>query len=116
MTIRTRQIPIRHYIGDQGRGVELRYRCIEARHEGRTYNSNADATWCLCGRVIRPGDTAVRMSVYERAEFNALRPYSVGIAARAYLNEVHRRAVPAPEPVAVPTEAGDQYVIEMEVP
>ena len=110
--IRTHQIPIIHYPDDRGRSVERRYRCIEARHEGRTYNPTQDETWCLCGRVVRPGDVAVWLSTYEQAEVDRARTDAVGILARSYLDEVH--GVVEVEPAAVPTECGDQYVIEMQ--
>ncbi len=66
--MRTRQIPITKYPPATAQEVETRYRCIDSRHEGRTYNSTADATWCLCGRVIRPGNVSRWYSPYERAE------------------------------------------------
>lgn len=87
--MRTYQVPITRYPPATAREVERRYRCIEARHEGRTYNPNADATWCLCGRAVRSGDVAVWMSDYERAEFSAIRPDAVGREARAFLDAVH---------------------------
>lgn len=90
-SMRTHQIPIPHYPGDEGRTVELRYRCIDSGHEPRTYNPWSDETWCLCGRVVRRGDVAVWPSDYEQAECSAHRPDSVGIEARAYLDEVHGR-------------------------
>jgi hypothetical protein len=65
--------------------MEARYRCIDARHEGVLHNSNADATWCLCGRVVRPGDCGRRLSLYERAESDCNRRDEVGRKARAYL-------------------------------
>ncbi|MEU9515887.1 hypothetical protein [Micromonospora sp. NPDC048169] len=111
--IQTKQIPITCYPPATAHEIEQRYRCIDARHEGRTYNPVQDKTWCLCGRVIRPGDVSRWNSAYESAEFSAGRPDAVGREARAYLDAVHGRGN-EPEPLAVPTECGDQYVIEME--
>lgn len=121
--------------------VERRYRCIEAQHEGVTYNPVQDATWCLCGRAVRSGDRGRGLSPYERAEAAASRPDGVGGAGRAYLawvwsgrpapvpvadwGRLGRRSVAelmgewtvestsAPEPETVPTEVGDQYVLEV---
>ncbi|MGW4720726.1 hypothetical protein [Nocardia sp. NPDC004260] len=86
--------------------VENRYRCIDARHEGVLYNPANDRTYCLCGRVIRPGDCGRRLSPYERAEADSSRPDVVGHEARAYLDRVHGR-----ELVVVPSECGDQYAL-----
>lgn len=84
-----RQIPITRYPPANAHEFENRYRCIEARHEGRLYNSWVDGTFCMCGRVVWPGDRTVRLSEYERAEANADRPDGVGHAARAFLNRAH---------------------------
>lgn len=74
--------------------METRYRCIEARHEGVLYNSNADATFCLCGRAVRQGDCGRRPSRYEWAEQQASRPDPVGTEARRFLDIVHGKPVP----------------------
>lgn len=74
--------------------IETRYRCIEAHHEGRLYNPAIGGTFCMCGRVVWPGDVAVRLSPYERAENDVGRRDEVGRGARAYLDQVHGRSVP----------------------
>lgn len=71
------------------REIELRYRCIEARHEGVLYNRANDATYCMCGRAVRPGDCGRLLTAYERAEHDAVRMDLVGVQARAYLDRVH---------------------------
>jgi len=106
---RFRQIPITKYPPATVQEIETRYRCIDSRHEGRTYNPNADKTWCLCGRVIRPGNVSRWYSPYERAESRAHRPDVVGREAREFLDRAHGRG--EPEPVAVPTPFGDQYTL-----
>ncbi|MBF6515564.1 hypothetical protein IU421_14925 [Nocardia cyriacigeorgica] len=73
------------------REIEVRYRCIEARHEGVLYNSAANATYCMCGRAVRPGDCGRLLTLYERAERDASRMDGVGAHARAYLDRVHGR-------------------------
>ncbi|MBF6254447.1 hypothetical protein [Nocardia farcinica] len=92
-----------------GREIEARYRCIDARHEPVTYNPVHDKTWCLCGRVIRDGDHSRWPTRYEYAEADAARTDLVGREARAYLREVHGE----PEPPAVPTAYGEQFVLEV---
>lgn len=93
-TPRLRQVPITAFPPANGYEIENRYRCIDARHEGRTYNSWVDGTFCLCGRVVWPGNTAVPVTRYERAEADADRTDTVGTAARNYLNTIHSK-VPA---------------------
>ncbi len=73
--------------------IERRYRCIDARHEGVLYNPVQDATWCLCGRAVRPGDCGRWPTAYERAESAVGRPDAVGREARAYLDAVHGRTI-----------------------
>jgi hypothetical protein len=88
--------------------METRYRCIDARHEGVLYNPANDRTYCLCGRVIRPGDCGRRPSPYERAEADSVRPDVVGREARAHLDRVYGWA---PLLAVVPSECGDQYAL-----
>lgn len=109
---RFRQVPITRYPPATAHEIEARYRCIEARHEGRTYNPWSDETYCLCGRAVRPGNVAHWYSPYERAEADRSRPDAVGRSARAYLDRVHSRVGNA-EPATVPSESGDQYVMEV---
>lgn len=48
-------------VGDAGSASPTRKRpdlCVEHGHPGVTYNPWADATWCLCGEVVRDGDQA----------------------------------------------------------
>lgn len=87
-----RQRPITLHRPATSYEIETRYRCIDARHEGRLYNNHADATYCLCGRVVRPGDCGRWPTQYERAEANSSRTGLVGDEARAYLDRMHGRA------------------------
>lgn len=87
--ITTRQIRIGLTQPPTGHEVEARYRCIEARHEGVTYNPVQDRTYCMCGRVIRDGDRSRPVSPYERAEMSASRTDSVGRQAREFLAQAH---------------------------
>ena len=108
---RFRQIPITNYPPATAHEVEQRYRCIEARHEGRTYNPWSDETWCLCGRAAWPGNVARWYTAYERAEVDSGRPDAVGRQARTYLNQAHGHLMA--ELSTVPSESGDQYVMEV---
>lgn len=50
-------------LGDPGSPSQKRKRpdlCAEHGHPGCTYNSWLHKTWCLCGEVVRDGDTAVQ--------------------------------------------------------
>jgi hypothetical protein len=95
--------------------IENRYRCIEARHEGVLFNPSANATWCLCGRVIRPGDCGRWPSPYERAEADASRPDEVGRRAREFLARAHGQRVDVPGPLVMPSESGEQFTLPLEV-
>ena len=48
--------------------IETRWRCITDRHEPVTHNPWMNATFCQCGRVIRPGDCGRFMTEVESRE------------------------------------------------
>lgn len=94
-----------HYTGSRylpdAQRIEQRYRCIADRHAGVTFNPNIGphgATWCDCGRVVRPGNFGRLPSDYERHEHkqdrlaqarrDATQPGRLGDYARAYLHEM----------------------------
>ncbi|NEW42756.1 hypothetical protein GV794_02115 [Nocardia cyriacigeorgica] len=86
---RFRQVRIGVGCSATPREIEIRYRCIEARHEGLLYNRANNATYCMCGRAVWPGDCGRLLTAYERAERDAVRMDSVGVQARSYLDRVH---------------------------
>lgn len=104
VVLRLRQLGAR-----TGHDIELRYRCVELRHEGHTYNPWVDRTWCRCGRVIRDGDVAVpptRLESEERwAQEGRLKSILEAEAQRAGREQV----------AAVPSVAGEQFVLELGV-
>ena len=60
--------PLRHaaFLADIG----VRNRCATDRHEPVTYNPLFDVSFCLCGRITRPGKVARPMTARESCEMN----------------------------------------------